>query len=219
MSFDDDQLRTLFQQAADAPDDGAAELDLERIAAAARGELSRAETLEVVDLCAVRPDAAEAWRLAVALQDDATPGEAELPDNVVPLFARPAAWGGLALAAAALLAIGVATLQPGGGEPVYRGGEATEITTAVDDSEVPASEPLTLEWSAPSGARRWRLTVSDAMLRPVHRAEVDRPRAVVPVEVLGAHAGQQLLWRVEGLGDDGAPSMASPTFTVTVGPR
>lgn len=205
--FTDDQLRAAFRNAtADSPELPA---DAERVRAAAWGELSRAETDAMIDRIAADPDAALAWRLAAELQPEA---EAPAPDNVVPLLRRPALWGALALAAAALLVVGLGTRSTPDA-PAYRAGDdapalISEVHTAT------AGTPVTLTWSDVDAAR-YRLVVSDAALRPVHRAELDIPRATLPAAATADRAGETLLWRVDAVLADGTV-VPGPTWSLDV---
>jgi hypothetical protein len=144
-----------------------------------------------------------------------------LADNVVPLFRRPSTWGIVALAAAALLAVGLSALSPDEpSAPRYRDGGRPGVTSVVDGAVATPGQPLELTWSHAGAAALWEVTVSSASLAPLLTLDVTEPRAVIPAEFTAAHAGEQLLWRVQGAARDGAARahLVSPTFTLTIAP-
>ncbi len=243
--FSDSELRAAFQAAAADLPGSETELDAEHIGAVARGVVTDADAVRaVIDRCSADPEVAEVWRLAVALHE-AAPQVSAFPDastidadspaqlsdtsepahpsdnasfaaNVAPLFRHRAVFAVLAVAAVALIAIGLGAVGGGGGGddgPAYRGpgvdGPSSPAPVSVD-----AGEPVELTWRV-SNAVRWRLVISDAALKTIHRAEPVGERYVLPGSVTDGRSGEQLLWRAEAVQANGSVK-SSPTFTLSV---
>ncbi|MFP3939975.1 MAG: anti-sigma factor family protein [Thermoanaerobaculia bacterium] len=196
-----------------------------RIHAAVLGELPADEVRDVVDHLAACPHCAEAWRLAVAFEEEAASGVESAAPSRRPRAPLRSAW--LPAAAAVLVAMVAAgvwwTLGPGtGGEaPVYRAGGEEEIRSLVPEGEPLPRDEAILRWgSVPEGAAAettYDLLVSTEALEPVAEAsELEEPRYRIPPERLNdIPVGAALLWRVEARLADGR-RVASPTFFVRI---
>lgn len=213
------RLRAAFAALGEEPSPAGQEVDGERIWRAAAGELPPDETAELIDQAAESGEVAEAWRLARAMQAERRKTEGR-EAQVVPILRRPALrWGGLAAAAALLLAIGLwptlrSTLGPT--PPVYRATDPGALATLVPDDATLPRDRFLLRWT-PAEGEGWlyhlRLSTDD-MQRLVSIGGVEKTEYLVPEEELAPAAdGSRLYWRVEAAHPDGR-RMASPTFFV-----
>lgn len=200
----------------------------ERIYDAARGELPPGGVRDVVEHLAACPDCAEAWRLAVALEEEAAEGE---PAGAPVEAARPASgrpWYLQPLKAAAAVALAVVAvgvvwtvLRAPEEAPVYRAAGEPEIASLLPEGEPLRREEAVLRWSPvpedePAGTT-YDLLVSTEELVSVAEADgLEEARYRVPSEALeGLPPGASLLWRVEAHLGDGR-TVRSPTFTTAI---
>lgn len=220
---EDTALRQAFAAGAGAPaTEGCPDPD--RIYAAVRGRLPADETRDLVDHVAVCPECAEAWRLAVAFEEEAASGgESAAPGKRGSHPARPAWWATAAAVLVAVVAAGVWwSTGPGAGEaPVYRAGGEEEIRSLVLEDDPLPREDAVLRWTAvPEGGSEettYDILVSTEDLDPVAEAsELQEPRyRIAPDTLEGVPSGADLLWRVEAR-LPGGRRVASPTFVVRI---
>lgn len=197
----------------------------ERIYAAVRGELPPGAVREVVEHLAVCPECAEAWRLAVALEEEARAAGAEeatfrgVPRQ--PWYLQPLRVA--ATLALALVAVAVVwnVVQAPEEAPVYRAAGELEIRSLLPAGEPLPREEAVLRWTPvpeedPSGTT-YDLLVSTSDLVSVAEADgLEEARYRIPPAALEDLApGTELLWRVEARLEDGR-TVASPTFTTAV---
>lgn len=196
-----------------------------RIYDAVRGELPPGEMREVVEHLALCPECAEAWRLAVAIAEEAAEagaGEAAFrPAPSRSWYLQPLR--AAAAVALAVVAVGVVwtVLRAPEEEPVYRAAGEPEIRSLVPADGALPREAAVLRWTPvpeeePDGTT-YDLLVSTAELVSVAEADgLEEARYRVPPEALeDLPAGASLLWRVEAHLADGR-TVRSPTFTTPV---
>lgn len=218
----DSTLREAFQARTGGPPPGTACPDPGRIYDAARGALLPGETREVVEHLALCPDCAEAWRLAVAFEEEA--GAAEEP---APVTARPAWRPRLVAVAATLVAAALAAglwwsvVTVPEQAPIYRAAGEAEIVSLLPEGQPLDREAPVLRWrlepeAVPEGTT-YDVLVSTEALEPVAEAtELEEPRYELLEEALAdLTAGARLLWRVEATTPDGR-RISSPTFVTPV---
>jgi hypothetical protein len=187
-------------------------VDAGRIFDALHGEVTADERRAVVDELIANPDAAEAWRLA---QDLAPPASGTA---VAPL--DRGAWRWWAVAAAAVLALGVAWqfANPWRSPetPVYRSTEQRTIASLLLSGEPLSRNAPVLRWTGIDGAR-YRVTVLTPTLDVVAEADnLSAPEYTISGDALARFPpGAPLLWQVEAR-IPGEGSIVSPTFTVRV---
>jgi hypothetical protein len=217
------RLREAF--ASEAPDDRKApagrgtrdQVDPERIFDALHGDVSPEERQAVVEQLLTNPAAAEAWRLAREMRPDA--GVEGAVDRVPEESTRRATWKWMAVAAAAVLAVGLGSqLIPsrGDGEPAYRSVEARAIQSALPPgAELPRAQPV-LRWTGMDGAR-YRVRVLTADLQVLEESTESSAREyTLSPETLGRiPPGGQILWQVEAR-IPGEVVITSPTFNIRV---
>jgi hypothetical protein len=188
-----------------------------RLWAAARGEASPGETRDLIDHTASCPVCAEAWRLAVRLED-AAPASGRQPVR------RPAVaqwWPAAAAAALVVAAVGVYQLREPAPPPVptlRSAAEAGVVSDLAADAVLPR-EACVLAWH-PEPAReglRYAVQVTTDDLRPVVEADdLAAPRFEVPAAALAElPPGARILWRVEAF-LPGGRRLASETFSVRI---
>lgn len=198
----------------------------DRIYGAVRGELPADEIRDLVDHLADCPHCAEAWRLAVAFEEEAAAeGEARALGGRAAHPARSAWWPAAAAVLVAALAAGVWwSLGPGAGpgdEPVYRGDGAPEIRSLLPEGEPLDRHAPMLRWTpVPEGNPEgtvYDLTATTEALQPVAEVEgLSEPEFPLPAEALDElPSGARLLWRVEAHLTDGG-TVRSPTFSTPV---
>lgn len=231
---DDTTLREAFAaRTGRAPEDPEGCPAPERIYAAARGELPPGEVRDVVEHLAACPECAEAWRLAVALEEEAEEvgaGEGAFRPAAHPSPGRPWYLQPLRVAATvalAVVAVGVVwtVLQAPEEEPVYRAAGEPEITSLLPEGEPLPREEAVLRWGLVSGrapeedpeGTTYDLLVSTEALEPVAEADaLEEARYRLPPEALKElPVGAHLLWRVEAHLADGR-TVRSPTFTTAI---
>lgn len=195
-----------------------------RIYDAAWGELPPGEMREVVEHLALCPDCAEAWRLAVAIEEEAAAGAGEADFRPAP--PRPSYLQPLRVAATvalAVVAVGVVwtVLRAPEEEPVYRAAGEPEIRSLVPADQALPREEAVLRWSPvpeddPAGTT-YDLLVSTAELVSVAEADgLEEARyRLAPEALKDLPAGANLLWRVEAHLADGR-TVRSPTFTTAI---
>lgn len=190
---------------------GSGSVDAERVFDALHGNLSAEERRAVVDELVLDPDAAETWRLARELAPDPA---------VVAASTGREAWRWLSIAAAAVLAVGLAWqfFGPRGSlkEPAYRSVEQRTITSLLPQGAVLSRTQPVLRWTAVEGAR-YRVRVLTPDLEVLQETgELTAPEYTLSADVLRRiPSGGQILWQVEGR-VPGSGVVASPTFTVRV---
>lgn len=190
--------------------EGQRPVDAERIFEAIHGRLDVKERQAIVDELTSSPDAAEAWRLAREMT----------PEPAIHGSAPTRSWRWLAVAAAAVVAVGVGWQVAGpwrrAPEPVYRGVDSRAITAALPASALlPRAQPV-LRWTGVEGAR-YRVRVLTPDLQ-VLEASWESPTAEYRLsdETLQRIApGSEILWQVEGR-IPGDAVIVSPTFRVRV---
>jgi hypothetical protein len=202
-------LRAAFAALADDPPAGEP-ADPERVLRAVRGELSAAETAELVERAATDPATAEAWRLALALEGSSAAAV------VTPMPRRRWPWlVGLAAAASLLVAVGLPLLrtQLRPQAPFLRGGEQPAVTSRLGDRQALPRERFLLRWSAAPAGSLYDVVVSDGDLNVRFRGrQLETPELLVPAAALERLApGAEVLWRVEVLAPDGSRN-SSETF-------
>lgn len=204
----DDDLHRAFAEARDTAA-SAEPLDAERVWRAARGELSPAETAEVLDRVAADPTAALAWRLARELP--AGSPERLPAANGVRWFRALAI---VAAAAAALLLVGrwVEGPPPTAEAPVYRGDEARLSLPPV---RARRGEGATIRWEARPGAR-YTVVVLDEALREVRTFPgVPGAELALPADLLDALPDGRGAVQLVVTTPDGVERSAPASITVT----
>ena len=198
--------------------DGASDpVDAERIFDALHGDMSPAERHAVIEQLVSNPAAAAAWRLAREMSPD--PVQSGALDRVPEEPRGSAQWRWIAVAAAAVLAIGLGwqlrqsrVADP----PTYRSVESRAIASALDPgTELSRARPV-LRWTGVDGAR-YRVRVLTADLQVLEEsAETSAREYTLNQETLaGIPPGGQILWQVEAQ-IPGEVVIASPTFTIRV---
>jgi hypothetical protein len=192
-------------------------VDSGRIFDALHGDVSPKERQAVVEQLLTNPSAAEAWRLAREMRPDtAVQGGA---DRAPEESTRPAKWKWMAVAAAAVLAVGLGwQLIPssGDGEPAYRSVESRAIRSALPrDAELARAQPV-LRWTGIEGARyRVRVLTPDLQLLEASAESSAREYTLSPETLGRIPPGGQILWQVEAR-IPGEVVITSPTFSIRV---
>lgn len=208
----DDVLATLFQEGL-LPGVGSPPVDMDRIFAVLEGEAPLDERLAVIDLTTSDPAWADAWQTAkkvLELRKEDSPSGVS-PIGVPEPANTPTRWpaflaAGIAVAAALFLVLRVTPTSP----PDYR---ATHVAKVLSVSEGVSRAAPVLAWKGlPEGAHV-TVTVTDASLLPVARAEgMDLASLDLTEKQLAKVAvGDELLWQVRWTDADGGVHQ-SPTF-------
>jgi hypothetical protein len=211
VSADPNDVARLREALASLAGKGSGSVDPERVFDALHGNLSAEERRAVVDELVVNPDAAETWRLARELAPE--PAAAAVPTG-------RETWRWLSIAAAAVLAVGLAWrfLGPPGSpeEPAYRSVEQRTITSLLPQGAVLSRTQPVLRWTAVEGARyRVRVLTSDLEVLQ-ETGELTGPEYTLSADVLRRiPSGGQFLWQVEGR-VRGSAAIVSPTFNTRV---
>ncbi|HKY32334.1 MAG TPA: hypothetical protein VJV23_07360 [Candidatus Polarisedimenticolia bacterium] len=176
---------------------------------AAQGELPPGRMEEILDRVVADPELARQWSLARAL---ASPQRRPARRPSWPRMLWPAA--ALALTAAGL-SLWLAA-RPASRE-VYRG-EPGRIESLLPDGSALRAGSATLRWECRPPAPRYVLRLMTAELEVllvkegIVSSSFDLPAAAIE----GRRTGEELLWQVEALYDDGTRTL-SPTFGAVVG--
>jgi hypothetical protein len=197
-------LQELRRRVAELPEeagDGPAG-DVERVWAAAAGELAPEETAEVVDLLTSSPELLEAWRLAVAMQRQMEPETAGRTVRPLP-FRRRVTWGwvtGLAVAAALVMAVGLPLLRenvPVAGER-FRGAGESAGESRLEDGAALSRTAFLLLWKPAGAGAVYDVTVTDEAVAPLVEARALHEASYrVPVAALAPMPdGATILWQV-----------------------
>jgi hypothetical protein len=181
-------------------------------AATSAPQLDQARRLEIIDHVGRCAPCAEAWRLALALDQDS--GKvAHMRSSV-----RQVTVAALALAASLVLAVGIWLQgeEAGIGEPPDYRAPAETAMQSQTGAGLPRHD-FELRWTPHPLADSYTVQVTDATLTPLFRQEgLAEPRLRIPAKALsGLDAGQEVLWRVEAQLEAGG-TFASETFTTTV---
>jgi hypothetical protein len=181
-------------------------------------ELPAADRLRIIDHTAECPVCAEAWRLAMEMENaDST--EIEALPALVPWHRRPSAWARLA-AAMAIIAFGTVlalrwpTPSP---DPVVRDRPANAIRSLLAENASLPKDAFRLEWSSGPAGSRYDVIVTTtglddvANVRAIERTEL----TIEPGRLAPFAPGTRLLWRVVARTPDGR-TIASPTYAVIV---
>ena len=209
-----DELRRVFSESSAHARPTEACPEPERLWAACHGELPATETRDVVDHTAACAVCAEAWRLAIEI-DDVPAGAREVSSRAWKV------WGGLAAAAAvaALALLGLQQIRrPGEPEaPVFRESEQTGVRALVSEDRPLPRERCLLRWSSPVEGARFDVHVATEALAVVAQARgLTEAEFLVPVGALdGLPPGAKLLWQVESVSPDGE-RIESRTFIATL---
>jgi hypothetical protein len=201
----DDDLRKAFAEARGAAP--AEPLDPDRIWAAAKGQLSPAETAEVLDRVALDPTAALAWRLARELPDE--PAAARVANTT-----RWFLGGALAVVAAVVVGLGVWSTRPPEVDPgIYRGARGDVPTLA--PVHVAPGAPAHLAWTAVPGAQ-YAVLLLDRELAEVARVDaLAAPEATLTADQLRRIGGTGFVTLLVRTADG---ERRSPPAPVVVGP-
>jgi hypothetical protein len=185
--------------------------DPERIWAAVRGDLARAEARALIDHALACPACGAAWRLARELAAEAG-GSPEVAGT---------RWEGrrwLALAAAAivvaLIPVGL-YLRRAPGTPAYRDEGRVEIRSLIPEGRLLPRRDFLLRWTpGPHGARFTLRVVRPDLSVVANTKGLKSPEYLVPPEVLrDLPPGQVLYWQVEAHLEDGS-RLVSGMFSV-----
>lgn len=192
-------------------------VDSERIFDALHGDVSPEERQAVVEQLLTNPAAAEAWRLAREMRPDT--GVEGVADRALEESTRPAKWKWMAVAAAAVLAVGLGwQLIPsrGDGEPAYRSVESRTIRSALPQgAELSRAQPV-LRWTGMDGARyRVRVLTPDLQVLEESAESSAREYTLGPESLGRIPPGGQIFWQVEAR-IPGEVVITSPTFTIRV---
>ena len=191
-------------------------VDAERIFDALHGDLNSTERHAVVEQLVTNQGAAFAWRLARAMGPHAEPADALDPAEKPGPCAR---WKSIAVAAAAVLAIGIGwqLMQPrDAAAPAYRSVESRAITSALEPGdELSRAQPV-LRWTG-IGAARYRVRVFTTDLQVLGESpETSALEYTLDQETLARiPAGARILWQVEAH-IPGEVVITSPTFITRV---
>jgi hypothetical protein len=181
-------------------------------------ELAAAARMRIIDHMAECPVCAEAWRLAMEIENaDST--EIAAPPSLVPWHRRPAAWAGLA-AAVAIVALGTVlalrwrTPPP---DPVVRDRPASAIHSLLAENASLPRDAFRLQWSSGPTGSRYDVIVTTTGLDEVANARaIERTELTIePARLAPLSQGTRLLWRVVARTPDGR-TIASPTYVVIV---
>jgi len=186
---------------------GQSTADAGHIFDAVHGQSSAAEREALIEGLLDDADAAEAWRLARELAP-----ESGLEAAVASTSRGGSRW--LAAAAALLVAAGVGwmVLKPAP-EPVYRGGQAFAIASALPpDAPLPRAQPV-LRWTGLDGGR-YRVRVLTPELELLEESdELSTPQYTLSAETLQkVPPGGRIVWHVDARLPDGAAAV-SPSFS------
>lgn len=211
MDADIDDFRQAFQSLAATAEPTEDCPEAPRLWAAARGEAPPDETRELIDHTASCAACAEAWRLAVHLEEEAPAARA------APSVARW--WPAAAAAALVVVAVGVHQLREPAAPPVMRAAaESGLLSELAADATLPRDAAV-LEWrlEPPREGARHAVRVTTEDLHELAAADdLATPAYVVPPEALtGLEPGTRVLWRVESFLPDGR-RLSSETFTVRI---
>lgn len=178
-------------------------IDPDRLWAAVAGELPSREAQAVVDAALLDPAAHEELRLALAIRDALSQGQA--PPRQSGSWSR--SWWTMVLAVAAAL-LAVLTLRPldpspGLDSPIqFRGGAGTAQIEA-GPATLPA-ERFELRWEGRQGAHYDVRVSTDEPRLLIRKRGLTEPRFVVPPETFeGLPSGTRILWQVEVVTPDG----------------
>lgn len=209
-----DRLRRAFASLDARSDEPGPSPSPEAVWRAAAGELDPAATRELADRLVDDPELAREWRLALELICEQRGGAGDVvPAH--PRWRRPL----LAVAASALIVLGAAavwrTTRPSA--PVYRAVGAAPVVAVAGDGETLPRDAFVLRWSTVEGARRYRVSVSDAGLDLLHESDGLRSTSLrVPPDDLDRVAdGAHVLWQITAVTEEGA-TVTSPTFVAIV---
>jgi hypothetical protein len=187
-----------------------------RLWAAARGEAPD-EIRDLIDHTASCPVCAEAWRLALRLEDAAPAGGQSILRR--PAVAR---WWPAAAAAALVVALvgGYQLREPASAPvPTLRSGAESGLVSDLAEGAVLPRDAGVLAWHVEPAREglRYAVQVTTDDLRPlVTSAELETPRFAVPASALAQlPPGARILWRVEAFLPDGRP-LTSQTFSVRI---
>ncbi len=200
-------LRQAF--AALALDERGDPVDAGRIFDALHGDSNAGERHAVVEELLVNPAAAEAWRLARELPPQAAV-ERSTPRRM---------WTWMSIAAAAVLAVGLAWPLVSGrpaGEPAYRSLETRALASALPPAATLVRAHPVLRWTGVEGARyRVRVLTKDLEVLEESAESPAREFTVSPESLRQVAPGDQLLWQVEAR-VPGEGLVVSPTFNIQV---
>lgn len=187
----------------------------ERLWAAARGEAPPGETRDLIDHTAACPVCAEAWRLAVRLEDAAPTAARPARRQAMPQWMPAAAAAALVVAALSVYQL----RQPPTNPPVMRSAAETGLVSDLAADAVLPRDACVLAWhlEPPGEAARWAIQVTTDDLRPLTAADdLTEPRFEVPAaELADLSPGARIRWRVVAFDADG-DSLAEKTFSVRI---
>jgi len=232
---DPERLARALARGADCP-------PLERLAAAALGDLPEGERAEVLAHAASCPACGAELALAASFADEDIGSvaveevvgrlRATAPAARVIAFPRARrearalpAWTRWAAAALVVLGLGLVwqalrpALPPGltgpGGPDVLRGGEIEVVAPVGEVASVPAE----LAWRAVPGAARYRIELLDVAGESLGRGETAATSFPLPAELAARlHVRASYAWQVVALAADGRELARSERVEITIGP-
>ena len=201
------RLREAF--AALALDERSHSVDAALIFDALHGDSNSEDRHAVVDELLVNPAAAEAWRLA-----------RELPPAAAVERSTPGGmWTWMSIAAAAVLAVGLAWPLVSGRpaeEPAYRSLDTRALASALPPAATLSRAQPVLRWTGVDGARyRVRVLTKDLEVLEESAESPAREFTVSPKSLRHIAPWDQLLWQVEAR-VPGEGLVVSPTFNIQV---
>jgi hypothetical protein len=208
----DERLRDAFRALASASPARCSDEDLDRVWRAVAGELPASERHDLIERLATDPACAEAWRVALELQQP----EREGKPAPAPVGARMWSPAWIGLAAALVLAVGVGLFQiQRAPENNFRSEAAYAIESRLaSDASLPR-DAFVLRWSpGPEGARyQVRVTTEDLRVIATDN-HVREPELRVPADALSAVGpGSRVFWQVTASLPSGE-IVSSQTFVV-----
>jgi hypothetical protein len=212
-SFDtDERLRDAFRALASTSSTRCSDEDLDRVWRAVAGDLPLNERHELIERLASDPACAEAWRVALELQQP----EGERQPALVSIRSRMwnPAWIGLA--AALVLAVGVGLFQvQRAPESTFRNDAAYVIESRLSSDASLPRDAFVLRWSAGPEGSRYKVRVTTEDLRVITTEnDVRAPEFRVAPDALSAVApGSRIFWQVTASLPSGE-AVSSQTFVV-----
>ena len=205
MNAEAERLRLVSALVLPEPRPVPCEEDVDRLWAAASGELRPQELSAVLAHVRECAECAEAYQLAVRTEQ---PAMVQLPSEPSPANTRRWLWPAVALAAAAGLVMMLLPAQP---EPAYRSNTQVELRLLIPDgTAVSAGTSLTWEAGDP-GTRYAVILTTDALVVVARREGLRTPRLELDAAMLGdLPEGTAVNWQVIATSANGTRTQSAP---------